>query len=226
MIHGLLSSTPQHLKGLQVLLVKGYWIITAVKAKNYQLAMLWFGGAYDILFSKLGEAPQDCYQHIWPVMAISKCVVQCLDVLAASWVTWRPGSYFILIHKTVNSKLYYSINLIQILPHPSESSDAGNEESMEEHMPCKKCCPLFWCLKICANPNDPPEYTPEYLTLLQDASAQCKTPESPSPMKVDTLTISANYPKDLVEACWKAERERCDAKYKFQLQEVQKLPQA
>ncbi|KAG1847705.1 hypothetical protein F4604DRAFT_1687958 [Suillus subluteus] len=28
------------------------WIITAAKAKNYQLAMLRFGGAYDILFSK------------------------------------------------------------------------------------------------------------------------------------------------------------------------------
>ncbi|KAG1850132.1 hypothetical protein F4604DRAFT_1687215 [Suillus subluteus] len=28
------------------------WIITAAKAKNYQLAMPWFGGAYDILFLK------------------------------------------------------------------------------------------------------------------------------------------------------------------------------
>lgn len=64
---------------------------------------------------------------------------------------------------------------------------------------------------------------PEYLALLQDASAQCKTPESLSPMKVDTLAISADYLKDLVEACWKAERERCDAEYKFQLQEVQTL---
>ncbi|KAG2337818.1 hypothetical protein BDR05DRAFT_1004695 [Suillus weaverae] len=109
---------------------------------------------------------------------------------------------------------------------PNLISDAGNEGGTEEHVPRKKRRPLFWRLKISANPNDPPEYTPEYLALLQDASAQCKTPESPSPMKVDTLTISADYLTDLVEARWKAEREHCDAKYKFQLQEVLKLPQA
>ncbi|KAG2119472.1 uncharacterized protein F5147DRAFT_647429 [Suillus discolor] len=48
------------------------WIITAAKAKNYQLAMLRFGGAYDILFSKPGEAPWDCYRRIWPVMVLEK----------------------------------------------------------------------------------------------------------------------------------------------------------
>ncbi|KAG1839414.1 hypothetical protein DFJ58DRAFT_733369 [Suillus subalutaceus] len=39
------------------------WIITAAKAKNYQLAMPRFGGAYDILFSKPGEAPRDRYRR-------------------------------------------------------------------------------------------------------------------------------------------------------------------
>ncbi|KAG1883467.1 hypothetical protein F4604DRAFT_1920672 [Suillus subluteus] len=48
------------------------WIITAAKAKNYQLAMPRFGGAYDILFSKPGEAPRDRYQRIWPVMVLEK----------------------------------------------------------------------------------------------------------------------------------------------------------
>ncbi|KAG1880160.1 hypothetical protein F4604DRAFT_1679260 [Suillus subluteus] len=48
------------------------WIITAAKAKNYQLAMPWFGGAYDILFSKPGEAPRDHYRRIWPVMVLEK----------------------------------------------------------------------------------------------------------------------------------------------------------
>ncbi|KAG1727839.1 hypothetical protein EDB19DRAFT_1941966 [Suillus lakei] len=50
------------------------WIITAAKAKNYQLAMLRFGGAYDILFSKPGEAPRDCYRRIWLVMVLEKLV--------------------------------------------------------------------------------------------------------------------------------------------------------
>ncbi|KAG1850328.1 hypothetical protein F4604DRAFT_1934508 [Suillus subluteus] len=48
------------------------WIITAAKAKNYQLAMPRFGGAYDILFSKPGEAPRDRYRRIWPVMVLEK----------------------------------------------------------------------------------------------------------------------------------------------------------
>ncbi|KAG1780658.1 hypothetical protein EV702DRAFT_1042900 [Suillus placidus] len=65
---------------------------------------------------------------------------------------------------------------------PNLISDAGNEGGTEEHVPRKKRRPLFRRLKISANPNDPPEYTPEYLALLQDASAQRKTPESPSPM--------------------------------------------
>ncbi|KAG1728535.1 hypothetical protein EDB19DRAFT_2027946, partial [Suillus lakei] len=48
------------------------WIITAAKAKNYQLAMPRFGGAYDILFSKPGEAPWDRYRRIWLVMVLEK----------------------------------------------------------------------------------------------------------------------------------------------------------
>ncbi|KAG0696604.1 hypothetical protein DFH29DRAFT_879272 [Suillus ampliporus] len=48
------------------------WIVTAAKAKNYQLALLQFGGAYDILFSKSSEAPWDRYQRIWPVMVLEK----------------------------------------------------------------------------------------------------------------------------------------------------------
>ncbi|KAG1721052.1 hypothetical protein EDB19DRAFT_1962613 [Suillus lakei] len=48
------------------------WIITAAKAKNYQLAMPRFGGAYDILFLKPGEAPRDRYRRIWLVMVLEK----------------------------------------------------------------------------------------------------------------------------------------------------------
>ncbi|KAG2144234.1 hypothetical protein DEU56DRAFT_754299 [Suillus clintonianus] len=48
------------------------WIITAVKVKNYQLVLPRFSGAYDILFSKPGEAPRDRYRHIWSVMVLEK----------------------------------------------------------------------------------------------------------------------------------------------------------
>ncbi|KAG1784800.1 uncharacterized protein HD556DRAFT_1451367 [Suillus plorans] len=48
------------------------WIITAAKAKNYQLVLPRFSGAYDILFSKPGEAPRDRYRRIWSVMVLEK----------------------------------------------------------------------------------------------------------------------------------------------------------
>ncbi|KAG1855015.1 hypothetical protein F4604DRAFT_1932455 [Suillus subluteus] len=49
------------------------WVVTAMKAKGYNISMPQFTGgvgAYEILLSKPNEAPRDRYRRIWPIMVL------------------------------------------------------------------------------------------------------------------------------------------------------------
>jgi hypothetical protein len=58
---------------------------------------------------------------------------------------------------------------------------------------------------------------------IQEAAEAAQAAQAAQAALVETLAVPADFLQDLIEARWNAEKARCDAEYRAQLQEVKKL---